>query len=313
MEFVRGSVMTGVRRVKLVAFAAGLMLAVGCMQGGLKHGAGHTGPGAAPGPQIAVPPPGAVPRELDLVTLPPYVIAPPDQLLIEVIRQSEVTENVGGKELKKTVAAGLPVQPISGPFQVRPDGSVGLGMWGAVPVSGLTLDQAAAAIRNHVIEQEPLKKLKASAESVIVIVDVMAYNSKRYYVIYDGGGWGEQVFPQPITGNETVLDALSNLNGLPDVASKRNIWVARRTPHCGQPWQILPVDWVGITQHGITTTNYQIMPGDRIYVKAQKLVTIDRTLARIFAPIERIFGVTLLGASTVNQISGRGNGFNDNN
>jgi polysaccharide export outer membrane protein len=69
------------------------------------------------------------------------------------------------------------------------------------------------------------------------------------------------------------------------------------------------VDWIGITQHGITTTNYQILPGDRIYVKAQKLVTIDRTMARIFAPIERVLGVTLLGASTYNQISGRGNNF----
>ena len=105
---------------------------------------------------------------------------------------------------------------------------------------------------------------------------------------------------------------MSNVFGLPDVASKRNIWVARRTPHPGQPWQILPVHSVGLSQHGITTTNYQIMPGDRIYVKAQKLVTIDRTLARIFAPIERMFGITLLGTSTINQISGRGQGFGNN-
>jgi hypothetical protein len=54
------------------------------------------------------------------------------------------------------------------------------------------------------------------------------------------------------------------------------------------------------------------MPGDRIYVKAQKMVTIDRTMARILAPVERIFGITLLGTSTVNQISGRGLGFNGN-
>jgi polysaccharide biosynthesis/export protein len=39
-------------------------------------------------------------------------------------------------------------------------------------------------------------------------------------------------------------------------------------------------------------------------------VTIDRTLARLLAPVERVFGITLLGASTINQISGRGNGFN---
>ena len=67
----------------------------------------------------------------------------------------------------------------------------------------------------------------------------------------------------------------------------------------------MPVDWVGITQHGIAATNYQLMPGDRVYVKAQKLVTIDTTLARILSPIERVLGTTLLGANTVNQINGK--------
>jgi polysaccharide export outer membrane protein len=157
-----------------------------------------------------------------------------------------------------------------------------------------------------------LRRAGVRPESLIVIVDVLAYNSKRYYVITDGGGYGEQVFPFPITGSEKVLDAIANINGLPAVASRRNIWVARRCPHPNQPWQILPVDWVGITQHGLTETNYQIMPGDRVYVKAQRLVTIDTALARIFSPIERVFGITLLGASTVNQVSGRGNGFNSN-
>jgi polysaccharide biosynthesis/export protein len=181
-----------------------------------------------------------------------------------------------------------------------------------VPVSGLTLEQAAEAIKRHLMNQETLKQFGTRLESLTVIVDVIAYNSKRYYVITDGAGFGEQVFPFPITGSETVLDALSNINGLPDVASKRNIWVARRTPHPGQPWQILPVDWIGLTQHGITYTNYQIMPGDRIYVKAQRLVTIDRTLARIFAPIERVFGITLLGSSTINSIRNP-QGFGNNN
>jgi len=266
-----------------------------------------------------VPPPGAVPRELDLITLPPYVIGAPDQLLIEVVQRSEI-EDVPAKDgkpaTKKAVTDRLPIQPISGPFQVRLDGTVGLGVWGSVPVAGLTMEQAADAIRKHVVDNPVLRELSTKPESIIVILDVLAYNSKRYYVFFDGGGFGEQVISYPITGSETVLDAIANIGGLSDVASKRNIWVARRTPHPGQPWQILPVDWVGISQHGITVTNYQIMPGDRIYVKAQRLVTIDRTLTRIFAPIERVFGITLLGAAAVGQVGGRNNngfnGFNGN-
>jgi polysaccharide export outer membrane protein len=260
------------------------------------------------GAHVAVPPPGAVPRELDKITLPPYVIEAPDQLLIEVVQRSTVTDKDTGQP--RPVTDRLPVQPISGPFQVRLDGTVTLGFWGNVPVAGLTMEQAAEAIRRQVVSNPVLADFKTKPESIVVILDVTAYNSKRYYVIFDGASFGEQVVSFPITGSETVLDAIANVGGLSDVASKRNIWVARRTPHPGQPWQILPVDWVGISQHGITFTNYQVLPGDRIYVKAQKLVTIERAMARLFAPVERVFGITLLGASTVNQISGRGFGFN---
>jgi polysaccharide export outer membrane protein len=308
-----GADMAGVRRVSLVALSTGLALAaVGCMHG--SYGGFDHGPMGGDGAnQIAVPPMDAVPRELVKITLPPYVIEAPDQLLIEVVQRSRVPKldadqkqipDGKGGVIMVDATDRLPVQPVSGPFMVRLDGTVGLGFWGSVPVSGLTLEQAAEAIRAQLLKQETLKQFGTKAESLTVIVDVLAYNSKKYYVIFDGGGYGEQVFPFPITGSETVLDALANINGLPDIASKRNIWVARRTPHPGQPWQILPVDWIGITQHGVTYTNYQVMPGDRIYVKAQRLVTIDRTLARIISPFERIFGVTLLGANTINQLRG---------
>jgi polysaccharide export outer membrane protein len=276
---------------------------------------------------VAVPPPGAVPRELDKITLPPYVIEAPDLLGIEVVQRIQVPEpdpqNPGkflkdektGKDLMRPRVVGLPVQPVSGQFLVRQDGSVNIGVWGSVPVAGLTLEQAGEAIRRQVLENPTLKELDTRPDTIYVIVDVLAYNSKRYYVFFDGGGpaAGEQVASFPITGSETVLDAIANLGGLPDVASKRNIWIARRTPHAGHDWQILPVDWCGTSQHGVTATNYQILPGDRVYVKAQRLVTVDRTLARIFAPVERAFGITLLGAATVNQVGNRQNNNNNNN
>ena len=265
---------------------------------------------------ITIPPPGSVPTALSKITLPPYVVESPDNLLIEVVLRAKVPEfDANGKKL--TDAKGndilvdgtqkLPVQAVSGPFQIRVDGTVGLGFYGSVPVAGLTLDQVAEAVRQHMLKSKTLIDLglDKKPESLVVIVDVLAYNSKKYYVITDGGGYGEQVYPFPITGSETVLDALANTYGLPAVASKRNIWVARRSPHADHPWQILPVDWIGITQHGIEQTNYQIMPGDRIYVKAQRIITMDTALARLLSPVERLFGVTLLGANSVNQINGR--------
>lgn len=286
-------------RYAAVAVLAALLGAAGCV-----HTDHYKGEGP---PLIAVPPPGSVPRELDKITLPPYVIEAPDALYIEVIVRSK------DKDTGKEQIGNLPIQPISSnagqSFLVRHDGTVNLGYWGNVPVSGLSLEQAADAVRQKILQNPALAADQIDPKNVFVILDVLAYNSKFFYVITDNAGNGEQAQRFPITGSDTVLDALCNVNGLSPVSSKRNIWVARRTPHAGQHWQILPVDWVGMTQHGVTTTNYQILPGDRIYVKAQRLITIDTALAKIISPVERIMGITLLGSSTVNQIQGRGAGF----
>jgi hypothetical protein len=61
----------------------------------------------------------------------------------------------------------------------------------------------------------------------------------------------------------------------------------------------MPVDWVAITTRGRTETNYQLLPGDRLYVKADCWAEFDTRLARVLAPFERVFGFTLLGSGTV--------------
>jgi polysaccharide export outer membrane protein len=191
-------------------------------------------------------------------------------------------------------------QQIAGPHLVRQDGKVSLGTYGAVPVAGLTIEQAKAAIELH------LSQFLLRPE---VSVDVAGFNSKVYYVITDGAGFGEGVYRQPITGNETVLDAVSSINGLPSVASKKRIWVARPTP--GRPGcdQVLPVDWIAITKCGKTDTNYQVFPGDRIYVEAKPVLTFDNYLAMFLAPVERVMGVYLLGQSIGNGGNNQGGGF----
>ena len=66
--------------------------------------------------------------------------------------------------------------------------------------------------------------------------------------------------------------------------------------------------WPRRPQRGSTSTNYQIMPGDRIYVDAKKWVRFDTGMARFLSPFERVLGITLLGSETVNSISGRTTG-----
>lgn len=194
-------------------------------------------------------------------------------------------------------------QQIAGEHLVAPDGHITLGSYGRLPVVGLTVNEAKDRIEQF---------LSQYLEDPEVSVDIFGYNSKVYYVITEGAGLGDNVTRFPITGNETVLDAIAQINGLTEVSSKR-IWIARPTPHSSDV-QILPVDWKGITAQAATGTNYQVLPGDRIFVAQDKLVTFDTSLGKLLAPFERMMGFTLLGTGTASRLSGRVlNNFNNNN
>jgi polysaccharide export outer membrane protein len=191
------------------------------------------------------------------------------------------------------------LQQVAGQHLVRPDGTISMGTYGSVYVAGLTLGQVKCVVEKYLSEY---------LVNPQVSVDVLAYNSQKIYVIYDGGGFGQQIVPLPVTGNETVLDAISALGGLATVSSKKLIWVARPSPCNLNCNVILPVDWNAITMNGQTCTNYQLFPGDRVYVHANRLIELDNYLAQILSPIERIFGAILLGNFTVRSFqSNNGN------
>jgi polysaccharide export outer membrane protein len=197
-------------------------------------------------------------------------------------------------EVRVSLGQSRAMQQVRGEHLVRPDGTVALGTYGSIHVAGLTLEEIKSALESY------LSQFLLQPE---VSVDVFAYNSKVFYIITDGGGYGEAVYRFPSTGNETVLDAMSLINGLPVVSSKHHIWVARPDSDDKTCCHKLPVDWKAITKCADTRTNYQLLPGDRIYVQANALVTIDTALARFIQPIERVLGVVLLGSSTVHSVA----------
>jgi polysaccharide export outer membrane protein len=163
------------------------------------------------------------------------------------------------------VAVSLPNvngrQVISGEHLIRPDGTVSLGTFGSVFVNGMTLDEVKSAVEGHLAKYIHNPEMQ---------VDVLAYNSKVIYVIFDDAG-GESVVRVPFTGNDTVLDVMSQVDGLYEPATNSEMWVARpparQGPSGGDTAPKMFVDWKGITQEADTTTNYHLFPGDRMYVK----------------------------------------------
>ncbi|MDO4558883.1 MAG: polysaccharide biosynthesis/export family protein, partial [Planctomycetia bacterium] len=171
------------------------------------------------------------------------------------------------------------------------DGTITLGSYGSVYVTGMTVEEARNTITAF---------LEKELESPEVSVSVYAYNSKYYYVVIQGTGIGDRCIRMPITGNETVLDAMAQIEGLSPTSSKR-IWIARPAEDGALP-QMLQVDWDAVCQRADPRTNYQLMPNDRLFVAEDKWYAVSAQMDKVIAPIERMFGFMMLGSSTGRSI-----------
>lgn len=192
-----------------------------------------------------------------------------------------------------SLAQAIAVQQIEGEHTVGPDGTIIVGVYGKVYVNDMTLVEATAAIESHLEQWLEMPK---------VGVEVFSLNSKGYKVILDTPTRGQQIITLPATGNETVLDAIAQIQGLTPFSSRDHIWVARPSPE-GNCDQILPVHWNDIVRKGATDTNYQLFPGDRLYVQGHPWQALDNFIDRVFSPAERLFGTTLLSVQTIQQFN----------
>ena len=319
-----------------------------------------------PFPATPPPPPveSNVPRELDKVTLPRYVIEPPDVLLIEGVKlvpksphkvqpfdalivrvtgafpdqpiddaynvdadgsvnlgptygrikvvgetieeaeekiRTELAKILNNPTVSVSLLSTVGAQQITGQHLVGLDGRVNLGTYGSVYVTGMTIEEAKASIE---------EKLKEKLEDPEVFVDVLAYNSKVYYIVTQGGGFGDEVARLAFTGNETVLDAVANIGGISQFSSSK-LWIARPAPNGMACEQILPVEWEDITRGASTATNYQLMPGDRLFIAENKFTKFSNLVTSTLRPFESVVGFVSLTTSTANRIVrfGLGNTF----
>lgn len=182
-----------------------------------------------------------IPRELQKQALEAYYVQPGDVLLLEV---ADLDADI-------RVPADQPVMP---------DGTIDLAEYGRIVVAGLTIEQVEgvvnAAIQN--VEEDP--------ELSPVNVRLTVAESAVYYVLGEVNAPGSY----PLIGRETVLDGLMAAGGLSDAASDCDIILSRPTNPVSCR-VVLPVCYDRIVQLGDTTTNYQLRPGDRIFVATRSV------------------------------------------
>ena len=184
--------------------------------------------------------PQELPRELNKSTLDEYRLEPGDGLLI-------LPHDLDSK-------VRLPSDQT-----IIADGTIDLGKYGRLFVAGRSVTEVETLVQATV-------KAKEKDEDV-GFIDVRLVNraSKVYYVL------GEVTTPGrfPLVGNETVLDAILTAGGLTDRSNWRDVILVR--PTNDGPGLVMKVDVGAIGRLGAAATNYQIAPGDRIYVGSRHL------------------------------------------
>ncbi len=185
---------------------------------------------------------GEPPTAANMVPLPPHRIAPPDcvSIFIELPQQSAVDAK----------------HALSGQYLVGPDGAVYLREYGRVSLAGKTQEEARKEVKKH---------LARYFEAPEVGLEIVAVNSRFCYVILDDAESGDRIHKLPAIGKQTVADALDQVEDLPRL-SERKIWIGRPAARHGASYQKLRVNWEAITKGADAATNYQILPGDRVFI-----------------------------------------------
>ncbi len=196
-----------------------------------------------------------VPTELAKVTLQPHRTEAGDVLVIEPNDFNS------------------PVQ-IPSDHTVQQDGTIDLGGYGRMQVAGMSVEAIQAGVQEIVARTEAQKmasRIGLASHSNLdptdekpdlgIAVRLISTESGSVYVM------GEVNAPgfYPITGSETALDAIITAGGLSDRANEHKI-ILTRPRIADEPRLILPICYQRILQLGDVSTNYQLQPGDRIYI-----------------------------------------------
>jgi polysaccharide export outer membrane protein len=204
-----------------------------------------------------------VPSDSRPETIRDYQIAAPDKLLITVRPEPVITRTV----------------------TVRPDGKISFDLIGELEVSGKTIPN---------VRQEISDRIKDFIVAPDVTVMLEESLSRKYFIFGEVGRVGYF----PLVGRVTAVEALAAAGGPSRFASLNASRLTRPIPE-GQG--VYPVKYRDITQNGDPTTNYELQPGDVIYVPPNASARIGYALQIVFFPLQQIFG---LGRDTVIQGGG---------
>jgi polysaccharide export outer membrane protein len=144
------------------------------------------------------------------------------------------------------------VSALNGIYDVGSDGMIFIPLLGAIRADGYTQAQLAAAIRDKLTE----KILAQPPDINEITVEVLRYNSKKYYVYGAVNHAGEF----PLLGPMTLMDVFANCGGFQPFAKTTKIYLMRGAE---KHW----FNFKQVSQGKKMEQNIPIQNGDRIFVR----------------------------------------------
>ena len=202
-------------------------------------------------------------------TVTDYRIGPPDVLEVSIRPEPAITRNA----------------------TVRPDGRISLDLIGDVQVAGKTIQEVEADITNRI------------AEYIVhpdVTVTLAESNSRKIYVLGEVGAPGDY----PIIGKVDVLDAFGTAGGRTRFSK---LDTARLVRPGIEGQRVFQVNLAAITLYGDSATNYELQPGDVLFVPPNGFARVGYAVGILLFPLQQVLG---FGAQAYNQAQGGGNNTN---
>ncbi|MCH7867690.1 MAG: polysaccharide biosynthesis/export family protein [Myxococcales bacterium] len=187
----------------------------------------------------------------------PYRVGAPDQILISI----------------------LPEPVIERVVTVRPDGKVSLDLIGDLQAAGMTPEEIAESVRVEI------GRFKRNASVTVTVIAAESDTITLFGEVRSPGTF-------PIQHDIRVAEAIAQLGGTTNFASKRNVRVIRAARDPAQCWLhcepvILQVNLSRI-QSGDLSSNIQLLSGDIVVVPPTILARIGYVLQQILFPFQPV-------------------------
>jgi polysaccharide export outer membrane protein len=184
-----------------------------------------------------------------------YRVAPPDVLSIGIGSTSE-------PEIRRDVA-------------VRPDGRISFDLIGDVEVEGKTIQEIRADIRDRAARfyVDPA-----------VAVSLVSSESRRIYIL----GQVRAPGAYSLVGRVTAIEALARAGDANPLADPNAARLIRPSP---EGRAVYPVHYEDIVTGVDDSTNYELEPGDMIYVPPRTAAGIGLLLQALLFPLRQITGL----------------------